>query len=143
MKVPADYEGLEADPNLSLEAAVEVAKDLGGDARLIEDDVVEIDSDIIINTIGFHPGDAFLYDNGRGTSYNRVVRTNQFAPGFSTCMLGAGLASTEAKGAKKADWSEYGSTYGELWVAWLQGRIVPIEETRTYVRTDTGEEVEV
>lgn len=149
MKLPDSVDGVEADEDVTIQEAIELARELGADQayHIPEEDEhgpeTEVDSDFVINTIGFREDNVFIVDEEdcRFRGPHLVVATNQFTPGLSTCDPNA--MPNERSRAENHDWSGYACSYGELWHLWLQGKVVPLREETTYIRADTGEEAEV
>lgn len=139
---------LEVSPSISAKGAAELADELGAEPvnYAIPDQAdrdghpdwfLEIDTDFVINAIGFQKGDCFLYDSDTTrveTTIVEVVSTNQFSPGLEI--------TNAQQHSIDMDWEELGS-YGVLWVEWLRGNVIPLKESTEYIRQDTGDVVEV
>lgn len=145
MKLPSEYaKDLEADPEMTLKEAVELAEELGCQYTHYEVDdgkeYADLDADFIINTIGIREGCCFLFITKDGSEEkHKVVRGNMFNTGFATCTWSDYPGSMEYERSKNGDWDEYATNYGELWLAWLQGRVIPVTREEKFIRQDTEE----
>lgn len=144
MKQPEDYDIDHGAHVTTMERALEIAEEMGADHTHLEYDgdnvepYAELDEDFVVETIDLWPGDIFaLEDNIDGTISKVVHRA------FSVKVSHPDYVSEEEpNGYTLCDLDEMCSI-GDLWLAWLRGELIQITETKTYVRADTGEEIDV
>lgn len=144
MKTPGDtgHQGIaieQLDTNLTIDydGAVTTAAELGADPASYdpESDTVEIDPDFVINAIDLREHTVFLWEgNGRF----EILSSNQYSPGLT--LINPEASRIEGENRSAFEFSETFS-YVRLWRDWLQGQVVPLDRTTTYVRRDTGDQV--
>lgn len=151
MKLPGEngVQGIEIErttvhPGTTPRQAVELARNLGDDIEAYYDDEhgMIVDGEFVATAIDFRKGDLFLVERqGQQDGYYQVYSDHNWTRGVEVVQMDAepGTFEMEYHDAG-AEWDQIDS-YGNLWLAWLQGHVVPIEKKSVYIRSDTGTEV--
>lgn len=130
-----DIEALDTDPEMDRATAVDHARTLGADVTP-EGRVLP---GFVTKAIDFREGEVFVYEKVTGEELVfEVASSRQFTSQLKVTVPG----QNAARGYRPQEWSEFDDGYTDLWVAWLQGRVAPVDTETRYVRMDTGEEVE-
>jgi hypothetical protein len=137
-----DINSLEVDPSLDMEDAVELARELGADHAILEDEYALIDTEFVVDVIQFSPGELFGFDSTESSTIhvNEVAQQTIHSRGLCVRLADA---SPGERDYEPMEWTETPWTYADLWLAWLQGRVFPVTRETTYRRADTDEEIAV
>jgi hypothetical protein len=157
MKQPGDnpMQGIAIDrlsvhPDITAKQAVGMARDLALEADmdseiLLEGDHIPIvDGEFVAKAIDFRRGDMFVYDPANEPmETHKVSSDHNHTRGIEVMRIDAepGDMAFDRHDAGMA-WDEF-ERYGKLWLEWLRGNVVPVRSETRYVRTDTGQEVDV
>jgi hypothetical protein len=145
-----EIEQLSVDPGMSPERAVELAKEVAEEAGMTieayhrDEYGTQVESEFVSKAIDFRIGDLFMVEHPGGPNdYYQVVSDSNFCRGIEVVRMELLPGDFEMENhGSGTEWDTF-STYGQLWVDWLRGRVIPVRREQRFVRTDTGAEVDL